>query len=102
MPNTRNAENVLRSAWIPAPPPESEPATVNALGTPIDPRSIRAALDPCHAIDVRPVENTRGAAASRAWSRRAPPYRGAPRSGQAPHLYGPSRGAALRTGAAPL
>ncbi len=32
MPNTRNAENVLRSAWIPAPPPESEPAIVSALG----------------------------------------------------------------------
>jgi hypothetical protein len=32
MPNTRNAENVLRSAWIPAPPPESEPAMVSALG----------------------------------------------------------------------
>ena len=32
MPYTRNAENVLRSAWIPAPPPESEPAMVSALG----------------------------------------------------------------------
>ena len=32
MPNTRNAENVLRSAWMPAPPPESEPAIVRALG----------------------------------------------------------------------
>ena len=32
MPNTRNAENVLRSAWMPAPPPESEPAMVRALG----------------------------------------------------------------------
>src|SRR5918996_2977233 len=41
IPNTRNAENVLRSAWMPAPPPESEPATVSALGTPIDPPSIR-------------------------------------------------------------
>ena len=32
MPNTRNAENVLRSAWMPAPPPESDPAIVSALG----------------------------------------------------------------------
>src|SRR5688572_12544699 len=32
MPNTPNALNVLRSAWIPAPPPESEPAIVSARG----------------------------------------------------------------------
>src|SRR5215216_6250277 len=43
MPNTRNAENVLRSAWIPAPPPESEPAMVSAFGTVIDLASIRGA-----------------------------------------------------------
>src|SRR4030095_9134968 len=36
MPNVRNAENVSRSAWIPAPPPESDPAIVSALATPID------------------------------------------------------------------
>src|SRR5262249_14862163 len=35
MPNTRKAENVLRSAWMPAPPPESDPAMVSALGTPM-------------------------------------------------------------------
>src|SRR5437773_1108697 len=43
IPNTRNAENVLRSAWMPAPPPESEPAMVSALGILIDLRSIRRA-----------------------------------------------------------
>ena len=43
VPKTRNAEKVLRSAWIPAPPPESEPAMVSAFGTVIDPESIRAA-----------------------------------------------------------
>jgi len=32
MPNTRYAENVFRSAWMPAPPPESLPAIVKALG----------------------------------------------------------------------
>ena len=32
VPKTRNAENVLRSAWMPAPPPESEPAMVRARG----------------------------------------------------------------------
>ena len=32
MPNTRKARKVLRSAWMPAPPPESEPAMVSALG----------------------------------------------------------------------
>src|SRR5262249_6262907 len=42
IPNTRDAENVFRSAWVPAPPPESEPAIVSALGTPIDDRSIHA------------------------------------------------------------
>jgi hypothetical protein len=31
-PYTPNAAKVLRSAWIPAPPPESEPAMVSALG----------------------------------------------------------------------
>ena len=31
MPKTPWAENVLRSAWIPAPPLQSEPATVNTL-----------------------------------------------------------------------
>src|ERR1051326_7610420 len=41
MPNTRNAENVLRSAWMPAPPPESEPAIVSAFATVIDLGSIR-------------------------------------------------------------
>src|SRR3989454_11823026 len=40
IPNTRNAEKVLRSAWMPAPPPESEPAMVRALGTLITTRSI--------------------------------------------------------------
>ena len=43
MPKTRNAENVLRSAWMPAPPPESDPAMVSALGTLITLRSIRRA-----------------------------------------------------------
>src|SRR5262249_13115752 len=33
IPNTPNAANVFRSAWIPAPPPESEPAIVSARGT---------------------------------------------------------------------
>ena len=32
IPNTRKAEKVLRSAWMPAPPPESDPAMVRALG----------------------------------------------------------------------
>ena len=32
MPNTPSALNVLRSAWIPAPPPESDPAIVSARG----------------------------------------------------------------------
>ena len=32
MPYTPLAENVLRSAWMPAPPPESEPAMVSATG----------------------------------------------------------------------
>src|SRR2546428_12280511 len=32
MPNTPRALNVLRSAWMPAPPPESLPAIVNARG----------------------------------------------------------------------
>ena len=32
MPNTRKALKVLRSAWIPAPPPESDPAMVSAFG----------------------------------------------------------------------
>ena len=41
IPNTRNAEKVLRSAWMPAPPPESEPAIVSALGILIRLRSIR-------------------------------------------------------------
>ena len=31
-PNTRKAQNIFRSAWIPAPPPESEPAIVSAFG----------------------------------------------------------------------
>src|SRR5690349_718198 len=30
-PYTPSAANVLRSAWMPAPPPESEPAMVSAL-----------------------------------------------------------------------
>ena len=32
MPKTRKAEKVFRSAWMPAPPPESDPAMVRALG----------------------------------------------------------------------
>jgi hypothetical protein len=32
IPNTPSALNVFRSAWIPAPPPESEPAIESALG----------------------------------------------------------------------
>ena len=32
VPNTPRAAKVLRSAWIPAPPPESEPAMVSATG----------------------------------------------------------------------
>jgi hypothetical protein len=32
MPCTRQARKVLRSAWMPAPPPESEPAIVRAVG----------------------------------------------------------------------
>src|SRR4029453_7813949 len=31
-PNTRKALKVFRSAWMPAPPPESEPAMVSARG----------------------------------------------------------------------
>src|ERR1700686_887798 len=31
VPKTPNRWNVLRSAWIPAPPPESEPAMVSAM-----------------------------------------------------------------------
>mmetsp|Transcript_43574 Transcript_43574/g.109284 ORF Transcript_43574/g.109284 Transcript_43574/m.109284 type:complete len:477 (+) Transcript_43574:1255-2685(+) len=33
MPKTPLARNALRSAWMPAPPPESEPAMVRARGT---------------------------------------------------------------------
>src|SRR5512134_4116915 len=33
MPNTRKAEKVFRSAWMPAPPPESDPAMVRARET---------------------------------------------------------------------
>ena len=33
MPCTPAAANAFRSAWMPAPPPLSEPAIVNALGT---------------------------------------------------------------------
>src|SRR5712692_7426630 len=40
VPKTRNAENVLRSAWMPAPPPESDPAIVSAVGTVICSESI--------------------------------------------------------------
>ena len=32
VPWTPSTANVLRSAWIPAPPPESEPAIVSATG----------------------------------------------------------------------
>src|SRR6266568_6956180 len=32
MPNTPSALKVFRSAWIPAPPPESKPAIVSARG----------------------------------------------------------------------
>src|SRR5881296_1005394 len=42
MPKTRNAENVLRSAWMPAPPPESDPAMVSAFTILITSGSIRA------------------------------------------------------------
>jgi hypothetical protein len=31
VPNTPNRMNVFRSAWMPAPPPESEPAIVSAI-----------------------------------------------------------------------
>src|SRR2546427_2983827 len=59
MPKTRNAENVLRSAWMPAPPPESDPAMVRAFGTVIDLRSIRRpALRP--ADRSRPSTSPRG------------------------------------------
>ena len=33
VPKTPSAMNVFRSAWMPAPPPESLPATVSARGT---------------------------------------------------------------------
>ena len=33
VPNTRWSVKVFRSAWIPAPPPESDPAMVRATGT---------------------------------------------------------------------
>ena len=46
MPNVRNAENVFRSAWMPAPPPESDPAIVSALGTPIDGIGVYVAVPP--------------------------------------------------------
>ena len=32
VPCTRSAAKVFRSAWAPAPPPESEPAMVSAVG----------------------------------------------------------------------
>jgi len=32
IPKHSSAANVFRSAWMPAPPPESEPATVSSLG----------------------------------------------------------------------
>src|SRR5881628_3912791 len=52
IPNTRNAEKVLRSAWMPAPPPESEPAMVRALGTLITARSIPPLAAPSSRIPV--------------------------------------------------
>src|SRR5919197_3202227 len=33
IPHTPSRANVFRSAWMPAPPPESEPAMVSARGT---------------------------------------------------------------------
>src|SRR5436189_3209713 len=33
VPWTPNAAKVFKSAWMPAPPPESEPATVRAMGS---------------------------------------------------------------------
>ena len=35
-PYTPSAENVFKSAWIPAPPPESEPAIVTAIAVMLD------------------------------------------------------------------
>ena len=34
VPKTPNCWKVLRSAWMPAPPPESEPAIVRAIFIP--------------------------------------------------------------------
>ena len=36
VPYTENAANVFRSAWIPAPPPESDPAIVSARAVPVE------------------------------------------------------------------
>src|SRR5687768_18583431 len=35
IPNTPSAWNVFRSAWMPAPPPESDPAIESARGIPL-------------------------------------------------------------------
>src|SRR5438093_5976077 len=55
IPNTENAENVLRSAWMPAPPPESDPAMVSAFGTAIDLSSIRAGGDALKPARLEPL-----------------------------------------------
>ena len=41
IPWTRQAANAFRSAWIPAPPPESEPAIDSTLGISPSPRIAR-------------------------------------------------------------
>src|SRR5512134_712605 len=48
VPKTPNAANVFRSAWMPAPPPLSEPAMVSALFIPPLRRSRRLLLPPAH------------------------------------------------------
>lgn len=45
-PKTPRAENVFRSAWIPAPPPLSEPAMVKALATKMQPRIYEIPREP--------------------------------------------------------
>ena len=53
VPKTPHAMNVFRSAWIPAPPPESDPATVSTLGT-CD-HGVHPTLRPLRSPDVRPL-----------------------------------------------
>ncbi len=95
MPCTPSASMVLRSAWMPAPPPESDPATVRHRGG--------AAPTPLTANPPGRPGRPRSGPSRRCWSRaRRPRSPGAARSGSAPRRS-PSngRGASRRAGRSP-